>query len=331
MVKPRPTIVAHRGASGYLPEHTLAAYDLGARLGADAIELDVVMTGDGHLVARHENDITHSTDVVSHPEFAGRRATKTVEGVTRTGWFTEDFTLAELRGLRAVETLPEVRSGRHDGQFPIASLAEVLGLRAALDTELGRRLGVRLEVKSARYFRDLGLPMEEALVAMLESQDLLGTGSPVEIMSFEWTHLERLRGHGVANGLVFLVDDTGGPPDLPPGREGGRTFADFLTPAGLAEVATVATAIGPGKSLLFPPRPDGTLGEPAALFADAHAAGLRVDCWTFRAENAFLPADLRRGPDPAAYGDLGAEVTRFVEAGLDTVITDHPDRVLASF
>lgn len=326
----RPTIVAHRGASGYLPEHTLAAYELGARMGADAVELDVVMTRDGHLVARHENDITHSTDVVSHPEFADRQATKTVDGLTRTGWFTEDFTLEELRRLRAIETLPQVRSGEHDGHFPIASLADVLGLRAALAAELGRRLEVKLEVKCARYFRELGLPMEEPLVSLLESCDLLGADAPVEVMSFEWTSLKLLREHGVANGMVFLVDAVGGPPDLPAGRAGARTFAGFLTPAGLAEVATVATAIGPGKSLLFPPRPDGSMGEPAALFAAAHAAGLRVDCWTFRAENAFLPADLRRGQDPAAYGDLGIEVTRFVDAGLNTVITDHPDRVLAA-
>ncbi len=323
----RPQIVAHRGASGYLPEHTLAAYELGIRQGADAFEIDVVMTRDGHLVARHESNVAQSTDVGRHPEFADRRTARTVGDHPQHGWFTEDFTLDEIATLRAVEPLPGIRSTAHDGVYAVPALPEILTLRSRLATDLGRDVGLRLEVKSPEYFTEAGLPMEEPLIDALGAAHALGADSPIEIMSFDYGFLVRLRGLGVANPLVFLVEENlaarvPGHPEW--------TYADAVTPAGLAEVARHVEALGPGRAVLFPGAPDGRLGDPSAVFADAHAAGLRLDCWTFRAENLFLPTEFRVGEDPAGLGDLAGLAAAHVAAGLDTVITDHPDRVRPS-
>lgn len=323
----RPAIVAHRGASGYLPEHTLAAYDLGIAQGADAFEIDVVPTRDGHLIARHENNIAFSTDVGRHPEFADRRGARVVAGHPQHGWFTEDFTLAEIAALRAIEPLPGIRSTDHDGRYAVPALPEILARRAALAAEHGRPVGLKLEVKTPEYFTEAGLPMAESLIEALGDAHALGADSPVEIMSFDYGFLVRLRGLGVPNRLVFLVEEDLSAPV--PGHP-AWTYADAVSPAGLAEAAGHVDIIGPGRSVLFPGLPDGSLGSPTALFADAHAAGLRVDCWTFRAENLFLPTDFRVGDDPAGCGDLAGVVSAYVEAGLDTVITDHPDLVVAA-
>lgn len=320
----RPTIVAHRGASGYLPEHTLAAYELGIRQGADAFEIDVVMTRDGVLVARHESNIAQSTDIAGRPEFASARATKQVEGLTQTGWFTEDLTWAQVQQLRAIEPLPGLRSSAHDGEWGIASLTEILDLRSRLSAELGRPVGLKLEVKSPEYFTEIGLPIEPALIEALGAVQALGADSPVEVMSFDYGFLVRLRGLGVDNGLVFLVE---GDPHRPVPGHPEWTYGRAVRPAALAEAAQVVTAIGPGRRVLFPGAPEGALGEPSGVFADARAAGLRVDCWTFRAENAFLPPEFRSSDDPAEPGDLAGVVAAYVGAGLDTVITDQPDRV----
>lgn len=321
----RPTIVAHRGASGYLPEHTLAAYELGIRQGADAFEIDVVPTRDGHLIARHENELSNSTDIADRPEFAGRRVSKIIEGVRHEGWFAEDFTLAEVQELRAREPLPGLRSTAHDGRYAVPALPEILALRAALAAQLRRPVGLKLEVKSPAHFAAIGHPIENRLLADLDEHGLLGAASPVEIMCFELHHLRALRARGVENGLVFLIEED--PARAVPG-EGGATYGELSTAAGLAQVRRVAHAIGPGRHALFTGMPGGPLGAPRPLFTAAAAAGLRLDCWTFRAENAFLPSDFRSSDDPAALGDLAGLVAAYVRHGLTTVITDQPDAVL---
>ena len=225
--------------------------------------------------------------------------------------------------LRAVEPLPGIRSTEHDGIHAVPALPAILALRGRLASDLGRDVGLKLEVKSPEYFTEAGLPMEEPLIDALAGAHELGTESPVEIMSFDYGFLVRLRGLGVTNRLVFLVEEN------LPARVPGHpewTYAEAIAPAGLAEAARHVDAIGPGRAVLFPGTPDGRLGDPAAVFTDVHAAGLRLDCWTFRAENLFLPTDLRVGADPAGLGDLAGLVAAYVDAGLDTVITDHPDR-----
>ncbi|HPF80672.1 glycerophosphodiester phosphodiesterase family protein [Nostocoides australiense] len=320
-----PVIVAHRGACGYLPEHTLAAYELGIRLGADAFEIDVVPTTDGHLVARHENELSVSTDVATRRGFAERRTTKLIEGAAQDGWFAEDFTLVELRQLLARQPLRGLRSTAHDDAYAVASLPEILALRSRLAAELARPVGLKLEVKSPAHFAAIGHPMADRLITDLDAAGMLGADSPVEIMTFEPAFLRCLRARGVDNDLVLLVEED---PTRPVPGEGETTFADLTTPASLAELASLITGIGPGRHALFSGLPGGRLGEPLPLFADAKAAGLRLDCWTFGAENAFLPTDFRIGDDPAAYGDMAGFVAAYREQGLDTVITDHPDLVI---
>lgn len=314
----RPLVIAHRGASGYRPEHTLAAYELAARTGADFIEPDLVTTADGVLVARHEPEIGATTDVADHPGFAARRTTKTIDGVVRDGWFAEDFTLTELRTLRAVERIPELRQGNtlYDRIFPIPTFDEILALRERLSAELGREIGVYPETKHPTYFASIGLPLEPALVAALHRAGLDRAGSPVFVQSFESANLRALRAV-LPVPLVQLLDEAGGPAD---GSAG--SYAELRTPDGLAAIAGYADAIGPAKSLVIPP---GT-ARPTALVTDAHAAGLAVHAWTFRNENAFLPAPLRRqAAGTAGYGDALGEYRDFLAAGVDGMFTDHPD------
>jgi glycerophosphoryl diester phosphodiesterase len=311
-----PIVIAHRGASGYRPEHTLAAYELGARQGADFIEPDLVSTRDGELVARHENAIAGTTDVADRPEFAARRATKTIDGVVHEGWFTEDFTLAELRTLRARERIPELRpaNAEHDGRHGIPTFQEVVDLAARLSDELGRPVGVYPETKHPTYHASLGLPLEPALVAALRRNGLDRAGAPVFVQSFEAGSLRTLR-EELRVPLVQLV--------------GART-PDLVTPEGLQRVAEYADAIGPAKELVVPRRPDGASLPPTRLVADAHAAGLAVHPYTFRRENHFLPAELRSGEEPAAVGDLTAELQAVYELGVDGVFCDHPDVAVAA-
>jgi glycerophosphoryl diester phosphodiesterase len=254
-----PIVIAHRGASALRPEHTLAAYELAIELGADFIEPDVVATRDGRLVARHENEISGTTDVAARPEFAARRAVKEIDGREKDGWFTEDFTLAELRTLRARERLPELRGTAFDGRFGIPTLDEVIALAAAAG------VGVYPETKHPTYFASIGLALEPPLLTALE-----GFGGPVFIQSFEAGNLRALRGE-TEHALVRL---TAGPP-----------------PA-VAEIAEYADAIGPHKDQVIPRREDGRLGEPTTLVEQAHAAGLLVHPWTFRPKAEFLPAGL---------------------------------------
>ena len=299
-------IIGHRGASGYRPEHTLAAYQLAIDQGADFIEPDLVATADGVLVCRHENEISATTDVAGHPEFAARRTTKTIDGTPVTGWFTEDFTLAELKTLRAKERIPGVRpqNTAYDGRFEIPTFAEVLALVAAA----ARPVGVYPETKHPSYFRALGLPLEEPLLAALQGFD-----GPVFIQSFEIGNLRDLHERTDVP-LIQLVNDTGRPQDFIESCD-HRTYADLVTPAGLDFVATYAAGIGPAKHIVIPTDAAGHLTEPTRVIADAHARGLAVHAWTFRREPEFLPAG----------GDFPAELRAFAAAGLDAVFTDNPD------
>ena len=321
----RPYIVAHRGASGYRPEHTLEAYRLAIAMGADFIEPDLVVTADGVLVARHENELSTSTDVASRPEFAGRRTTKDVAGHIVTGWFVEDFTAAELATLRARERLPELRQRNvlYDCRSPIPTFAEVVELARAESQRLCRPVGVYPETKLAGYFANLGLAHDDPLLADLAAA---GPDVPVFIQSFEPSSLRRLA-ERVDVPLVQLVDVAGGPHDV---EAAGRTYADLVTPSGLAGVAGYADVIGAHKSLLIPRGPDGRLGEPSALADRARAAGLAVHAWTFRNENAFLPAEHRRGTDNGEFGDAFAEYEAFLRLGVDGLFTDFPDTALAA-
>jgi glycerophosphoryl diester phosphodiesterase len=321
--RPRSLVIGHRGASGYRPEHTLASYELAARMGADFIEPDLVSTKDGVLVARHENNITGTTDVASRPEFSHLfRPEVTVDGTKMQGWFTEDFTLAELKTLRAVERLPDVRQRNtiYNGLFEVPTFQEVLDLRARLSRELGREIGVYPETKHPTYFRSIGLALEPLLVRILRKNDLDRRNAPVFVQSFEAVNLRDLREQfGVRVPLVFLTAASGGPFADP------RSYADYLTPAGLRDLAAFANGIGPDKVQVIPRNADGTLGTPTGLVDAAHAAGLVLHPYTFRAENQFLPADYRNGADPNAYGRAMDEQITFLRAGIDGLFTDQAD------
>jgi glycerophosphoryl diester phosphodiesterase len=319
-------VIGHRGASGYRPEHTLASYELAARMGADHIEADVVSTADGVLVARHENEISGTTDVADRPEFADRETTKTVDGVELTGWFTEDFTLAELATLRAVERIPEIREENtlYDGIYQVPSLDEVLELRERLSRELDREIGVYIETKHPTYFDGIGLSLEEPLLADLDEAGLDEAGSPVFLQSFETANLRKLDAAGVEVPLVQLLSATGAPADLV-AAGATTTYADLSDADGLAGVAEYADGVGPEKTQVIPRQIDGTLGEPTTFVDDAHAAGLLVHPYTMRNENTFLPADHREGDSDDDYGRAIDEQVAFWAAGVDGIFTDNPD------
>jgi len=318
----RSLVIGHRGAAGYRPEHTLASYELAARMGADFMEPDLVSTKDGVLVARHEPEIGGTTDVASRPEFAGRKRTVVLDGLTVTGWFTHDFTLAELKTLRAVERLPAVRQHNtmYNGRFAVPTLQEVLDLRARLSKELGRTIGVYPETKHPSYFRALGLPLEPALVQTLRRNGLDRPDAPVFVQSFEAVNLAALRAeYQLRVPLVFLTSAAGSPFNDP------HSYAAYTTPAGLAGLAGYVSGIGPDKSQIIPRLADGTLGSPTSLVADAHGAGLVLHPYTFRAENQFLPADYRVTADPNAYGRAIDEQVTFLRTGIDGLFTDQAD------
>ena len=330
----QPIVIAHRGASGYVPEHTLAAYALAIEMGADFIEPDLVMTRDGVLVARHENEISGTTDVAGHPEFASRRTEKTIDGMPVEGWFTEDFTLAELKTLRAKERLLLIRSAsrRLDGLFPIPTLAEVLDLARAANLRFRlqaerqgecRCIGVYPEIKHPTYFAGIGLAMEEPLVRQLRGAGFSRETAKAFIQCFEVGSLKHLR-KMTDLPLMQLLDVTGGPHDLE--AEGDpRTWADLAKPEGLAAIANYADGIAANKSLMIPRDAGDSLRAPTTLVADAHAAGLIVHGWTFRAENFFLPSVFRSAGGEADLGDLDREVTAFLALGMDGFFTDQPN------
>ncbi len=334
--KTTPVVIGHRGACGYVPEHTLTSYFIAMQDGVDYVEPDLVMTKDGVLVARHENEIGGTTDVAQHPEFADRRTTKTIDGIVHTGWFTEDFTLGELKALRARERIPEIRhdNTRFDGQFEVPTFDEILALvdgvqkqRETNARQLGlpspKRIGVYPETKHPTYFQGLGLPMEELLVRTLHQHGYKGRDGLAIIQCFEVGNLKEMR-RMTELPIIQLMEDEGGPYDFL-AKGVGLTYRDMITPAGLAEVATYATGIGPHKLQVIPRAADDTLAKPTSLIEDAHAAGLKVHAYTFRAENQFLPKNFRSGLEAHRLGDLQGELKIHLEAGLDGFFTDHAD------
>ncbi|HEU4489506.1 MAG TPA: glycerophosphodiester phosphodiesterase [Jiangellales bacterium] len=327
-----PTVVGHRGASGYRPEHTLEAYRLAVALGADYVEPDLVPTKDGVLVARHENEIGGTTDVATRPEFADRRTTKVVDGVSFTGWFTEDFTLAELKTLRAKERIPDIRpqNTAYDGLYEVPTLQEVIDLTREESRRTGRTIGIYPETKHPTYFDSIGLSLEEELVRVLTRNGLNRPNAKVFVQSFETTNLRELAGPlKLRTPVVQLIAGSGAPYDLVAAGD-PRTYADLITPAGLAEIATYADGIGPDKNRVIPRDASGALTNPTTLVDDAHGAGLLVHPYTFRSENTFLPLDFRIGTDPRAYGDAIAEYLVFYEVGVDGVFSDNPDVAVAA-
>jgi glycerophosphoryl diester phosphodiesterase len=320
-----PIVIGHRGAPGYRPEHTLASYRLAIAMGADYVEPDLVSTRDRVLVARHENEIGGTTDVAEHPEFADRQTTKTIDGRAVTGWFTEDFTLAELKTLRAKERLPQVRPANtaYDGRFEIPTLDEVLDLVARESRRLHRQIGVYPETKHPTYFASIGLSLEQPLLQALRRHHLDRPNAKVFLQSFETGNLRRL--HRLTRvPLIQLIDASGAPYDLEAAGD-PRSYRDLASPAGLAEIATYAVGVGVNKELVLPRDADGNASEPSALVDDAHADGLLVHVWTLRSENRFMATNFRIGTDPNASGDARAEDQAFLDAGVDGFFTDQAD------
>jgi glycerophosphoryl diester phosphodiesterase len=326
----RPIVIGHRGAPAYRPEHTLASYTLAIEMGADYIEPDLCFTKDGELVARHEPDIGGTTDVADHPEFAGRRRTLTIDGtVFANTWFTFDFTLAELRTLRAKERLPDIRPANtaFDGLFQVPMFQEVIDLAKA------NGVGIYPETKHPTFFASLGFDFDGPLLSTLARNGLDRRGAQVFIQSFEVGNLQRLS-RKTRLPLVQLIDASGAPADLVAAGD-PRTYDDLVTPQGLHDIARYADGIGPDKSRIIAGNSAGKpLGDPTTLVRDAHREGLLVHPFTFRPENNFLASDFRQG-DPAspeyllARGDQPAELKLFYELGVDGLFADNPDTAVA--
>jgi glycerophosphoryl diester phosphodiesterase len=324
---PYPAIIGHRGSAGYRPEHTFGSYEYALQIGADVVEQDLVPTRDGHLVCRHEPEIGGTTDVADHPEFAGRRTTRTIDGVASTGWFTTDFTLAELKTLRAVERLPQVRQRNtvYSGRWEIPTFDEVLAWADREGRRRGRPVWLHTETKHPTFFRGLGLPLEERLAELLRRHGRHRAGAPQFLESFEVQSLQRLGRLGVAAPKVFLLSGpTSQPWDFVVAGD-KRTVADLVTPAGLAWTATFAQGIGPTTDLVIPRDAAGRLLQPTTLVEDAHRPGLVLHPYTARNENQFLPADFQKGTDPNAYGDPLTAFRTWFATGIDGLFTDNAD------
>jgi glycerophosphoryl diester phosphodiesterase len=323
-----PLVIAHRGASAYRPEHTLAAYQLAIDMGADYIEPDLVSTKDRVLVARHENEISGTTDVATRPEFANRQKTKVIDGASLTGWFTEDFTLAELKTLRAIERIPQLRPANtaFNGLYQVPTLQEVIDLAKRED------VGIYPETKHPTYFDSIGLSLEEPLVQTLRANGLDRPNADVFVQSFEVSNLRELA-RRVKVPLVQLTSATGRPYDFTANGD-PRTYADLTTPDGLRWVSRYADGLGPDKIQIVPRDAQNRLLAPTSLVNDAHRAGLKVHPYTFRPENNFLAADHREG-DPAqpeflrARGNEPAELKLFFKLGVDGVFADNADTAVA--
>jgi glycerophosphoryl diester phosphodiesterase len=330
----RPFVIAHRGASGYVPEHTLPGYFIAIQQGTDYVEPDLVITKDGALVARHENEIGGTTDVAAHPEFASRRTTKLIDGEKMEGWFTEDFTLAELKTLRARERLPLLRTAntRYDGEFAIPTFEEVLDLVAAADAQRAAsaraagqepppRIGIYPETKHPSYFAQLGLHFDEQMLDSLARHGYTQRSDPVFLQSFEVANLKSLR-RKTDLPLVQLVAPVGQPFDFTLSGD-PRTYSNLMETVGLQEIATYADAIGPHKWMVVAFEATGP--RDTGLARRARAVGLGIHVWTLRAENEFLPVDLRSPGGAAVHGELPREIQALLDAGISGFFSDHPD------
>ena len=313
---PKPLVIAHRGASGYLPEHTLESYALAIEQGAHFIEMDLVITGDGVLIARHENDLSGTTDVAE--KFPDRRRTRLVDGQQVDGWFSEDLTLAEIKTLRATERLP-FRDQSNNGKFEIPTFDEVVQMVLSRSRELGRSIGIYPETKHPSHFAVLGLPLEEPLVAILERHNLDRADAPVFIQSFEIGNLKKL--NEITD--VPLIQLLGAAPLAPWDQETagtGLTYGEMITDSGLRDIAAYADGIGPWKDLIVPRDEEGDLGSPTNLIDRAHAAGLAVHAYTFRSEARYLARQYD--------GNAAAEYRQFFDLEVDGIFTDFPDAAL---
>lgn len=326
----RPLVFGHRGASALRPEHTIASYAKAIEDGADYIEPDLVCTRDGVLVARHESNLSETTDVGTRPEFAFRVTKKMVDGQSREGWFVDDFTLAELKTLRAVERLPKVRPGntRYDGLYQIPTWEEIIEFVAAQSTVTGRLIGLVPELKSSTYFASVGLPLEDRFMATLLAHEYTRR-APLEIQSFEVANLKYLRSKLGRHANLRLMQLVGSgsvqPTDV---AAAGRTltFEQMITPSGMRDIAAYADVIAPSTRAVIPLGVDERLCAPTSFVEDAHRAGLLVHPWTFRPENRFLAADFRDGAGENARNAAGsvAEMRSYIAAGIDGFFSDDP-------
>jgi glycerophosphoryl diester phosphodiesterase len=323
-------IYGHRGASALRPEHTLASYAKAIADGADFIEPDLCATKDGHLIIRHENNIAETTDIAAHPEFAGRKTEKLVDGQKEVGWFTEDFTLAELKTLRAKERLPQLRpaNAAMDGWFDLVTLPEMIDFAAAMSAMRGKPIGMVPEIKHSTYFAGIGLPMEDRFLDVIGRHHQTTT-APLVIQSFETANLKYLRQKLGRPANVQLMQLTIGmavpPADI--AKAGGKTtYQQLMQPAGLAEMAKYADILAPDTRTIIPLGADGRLARPSSVVADAHKVGLLVQPWTFRPENYFLAKDFQSEGGPAARNEAGsiAEIRAYLATGIDGFFTDDP-------
>ncbi|RQZ42756.1 glycerophosphodiester phosphodiesterase [Burkholderia sp. Bp9090] len=325
-------VVGHRGASALRPEHTLASYRKAIEDGADVIEPDLVATRDGVLVARHENEISGTTNVSTLPQFASRKATRTIDGTQLTGWFTEDFTLAELKTLRARERIPQVRPANtaYNDQFEIPTFDEIVALAKQMSAQTGRTIHLYPETKHPTYFQSIGLPLEDRLVDALLKDPYTARTATVYIQSFEVANLKAIRNRIKSSQpnwkLVQLMDEAGQRPYDFVKANDKRTYGDLSTRDGMREIASYANGVGPYKTSIIAVAADGTLQQPTSYVRDAHAAGLVVHPYTFRPENNFLPASLKDGGTPATRNTAGSvrEIQAYLRAGIDGFFTDDP-------
>ncbi|WP_233355210.1 glycerophosphodiester phosphodiesterase family protein [Hirschia maritima] len=327
----QPIIIAHRGASGYLPEHTLEAYKLGIEMGADYIEPDLVLTKDGVFVARHENEISTTTNVADLAQFKDRHTTKTIEGVEHTGWFTEDFTFEELKTLKAKERLPKIRpdNAKHDNKFDIVRLEEIILFAREQSKIHGRNIGLYIELKHPKYFNEISLPMEDRFLSVLSENGLNSKDAdlPVYIQCFWPEPLIYMKGKTIHPQIFLMYSEA--PDQSVLESVGVKNWEESYTIEGFEKISEFADGVGPWTGLVFPEGKSNQRQNTSEFIENAHKAGLKVHPWTLRAENVHLPVAYRSSADAdnsvSTQGDLSAFTTDLIKAGVDGVFTDHPD------